>query len=153
MKQNIIVLLAVLMAQGKPADHDSVVAKLAASLRPGSWGVLNQDKDPSGWGLELTDSGVGKGGALVYASKAAYDPVRRRVFFMASGHSHEPESLERNDRVMKLLVYEVDKNKWTRLKNPQWYLDLGLHIANTHGYQLNAVGQGQFFRAHANTPN
>src|SRR5262245_44171648 len=137
--------------QQKAVDRESPLARLAATLKPGSWAVLNQDRDPSGWGLDFTDSGVGKGGALVFASKAAYDPIHRRVFFMASGHSHEPNSIERNDRVMKFIVYEVDQNKWTRLKNPQWYLDLGLNIINTHGYQLNTVGQGRFFRAHANT--
>jgi len=51
---------------------------------------------------------------------------------------------------MKLIVYEVEKNRWVRLKNPQWYLDGIMKgcLPNTHGYQLNTVAQGRFFRAH-----
>src|SRR6187401_672319 len=64
----------------KPAG--SALARLAARLKPGSWAVLNKDGDDSGYGLKFTDSGIGT--MFGYASKATYDPVRRRVFFFGS---------------------------------------------------------------------
>jgi hypothetical protein len=48
--------------------------------------------------------------------------------------------------IIKFIVYEVDKNRWTRLKTPQWYLDTGTKGGNAHGYQRQAVANGKFFR-------
>jgi hypothetical protein len=71
-----------------PAPDRDSLAKLAASMKPGTWAMLNKDGDDSGYGTKLTDSGVG--GLFGYASKAAYDPVRRRVYFFGSGHHNQP---------------------------------------------------------------
>jgi hypothetical protein len=53
----------------KAADTPSALARLAASLKPGTWALLNKDGDESGYGAKFTDSGVG--GLFGYASKAA----------------------------------------------------------------------------------
>jgi len=131
------------------ASDRSPLARLAASLKPGTWVILNKDGDASGYGLKFTESGIGT--MFGYASKATYDPVRRRVFFFASGH-HNQNSEAVYAEMMKFIVYEVDKNRWTRLKTPQWYLDTGTKGGNSHGYQYQTVAKGQFFRANLGPP-
>src|SRR5262249_12814225 len=133
----------------KPPEKGSTLARLAASLKPGTWAVLNKDGDDSGYGLKFTDSGVG--GLVGYASKATYDPVRRRVFFFGSGH-HGKSTPEYYAEIIKFIVYEVDKNRWTRLKTPQWYLDTGTKGGNSHGYQYQAVAKGKFYRMSLGPP-
>src|SRR5262245_12690909 len=128
----------------KAADSSSALARLAASMKPGTWAMLNKDGDDSGYGAKLTDSGVG--GLFGYASKATYDPVRRRVYFFGSGH-HNQSSPEFYAAIIKFIVYEVDRNRWTRLRTPQWYLDTGTRGGNSHGYQYQTVAKGKFFRA------
>src|SRR5262245_56911969 len=128
----------------KAAESTSALARLAASLKPGGWAMLNKDGDSSGYGLKFTDSGVGT--LYGYASKAAYDPTRRRVFFFGSGH-HNMSTPEYYAAIIKFIVYVVDKNRWTRQKTPQWYLDTGTKGGNSHGYQYQTVAKGQFFRS------
>src|SRR5262245_31776413 len=77
------------------AETNSALARLAASMKPGTWAVLNKDGDESGYGLKFTESGIGT--MYGYASKATYDPVRRRVFFFASGQAARERS-DRQDR-------------------------------------------------------
>src|SRR5262249_36427395 len=89
----------------KAADTRSALARLAASLKPGTWAMLNKDGDESGYGVKFTDSGIGT--MFGYASKATYDPVRRRVFFFASGH-HNRNTAEYYAEIIKFIVYEVD---------------------------------------------
>src|SRR5262245_41487536 len=67
-----------------PNAADSALPRLAASLKPGKWAMLNKDRDDSGYGLKFTESGIGT--MFGYASKATYDPARRRVYFFGSGH-------------------------------------------------------------------
>ena len=43
----------------QPPEDRSALARLAASLKPGTWAVLNKDGDDSGYGLKFTDSGSG----------------------------------------------------------------------------------------------
>src|SRR5262245_760126 len=95
------------------ADTKSALARLAASLKPGKWAVLNKDGDGSGYGAKFTDSGIG--GLYGYASKAAYDPARRRIYFFGSGH-HNQNTPEYYAAIIKFIVYEVDRDRWTRLK-------------------------------------
>src|SRR5215813_12130505 len=64
----------------------SVLANLAASMQPGSFALLNQDGDGSGYNANLIDgkdpaTGMGVGSIYGYAQKAAYDPVADRVYF------------------------------------------------------------------------
>src|SRR5262245_394600 len=139
-------------AAGPPArkaDTTSALARLAAALKPGKWAVLNKDGDGSGYGPKFTDSGVG--GLFGYASKATYDPVCRRVFFFGSGH-HGMSTKEYYAAIIKFIVCEVDKNRWTRLKTPQWYLDTGTKGGNSHGYQYQTIGQGRFYRMSLGPP-
>src|SRR5262245_1828085 len=131
------------------ASDRSPLARLAASLKPGTWAMLDKDGDASGYGLKFTESGIGT--MFGYASKAAYDPVRRRVFYFGSGH-HNMATNEYYAECMKFVVYEVDKDRWTRLRTPQWYLDTGTKGGNSHGYQYQVVAKGQFFRANLGPP-
>ncbi len=136
-------------SERQAADTKSALARLAAALKPGTWAVLNKDGDESGYGAKFTDSGVG--GLFGYASKAAYDPVRRRVYFFGSGH-HNMNSPEHYAAIIKFIVYEVDRNRWTRLRTPQWYLDTGSKGGNSHGYQYQTIAKGQFFRMNLGPP-
>jgi hypothetical protein len=133
----------------KPPENSSALAKLAASLKPGTWAVLNKEGDGSGYGPKFTDSGIG--GLYGYASKATYDPARRRVFFFGSGH-HGQNTPEYYAEIIKFIAYDVDANRWTRLKTPQWYLDTGSKGGNSHGYQYQTIAKGQFFRASLGPP-
>src|SRR5262245_30113319 len=96
------------------ADTKSALARLTATLKPETWAVLNKDGDESGYGAKFTDSG---GGLFGYASKATYDPARRRVFFFGSGH-HGRSTPEYYAAIIRFIVYEVDKNRWTRISTP-----------------------------------
>lgn len=133
----------------KSPETSSALGKLTASLKPGTWAVLHKDGDGSGYGLKFTDSGVG--GLYGYASKAAYDPARRRVFFFGSGH-HGQSTPEYYAGIIKFIAYDVDANRWTRLKTPQWYLDTGTKGGNSHGYQYQTVAKGKFFRVSLGPP-
>jgi hypothetical protein len=133
----------------RPAKTDSALGRLAASLKPGKWAVLNKDGDGSGYGTKLTDSGIGT--IYGYASKATYDPARRRVYYFGSGH-HNRNTAESYAEMMKFIVYEVDSNRWTRLKTPQWYLDTGTKGGNSHGYQYQTVAEGRYYRASLGPP-
>ena len=92
----------------KIPEKGSALARLAAGLKPGTWAVLNKDGDDSGYGQTFTDSGIG--GLFGYASKATYDPARRRVFFFGSGH-HGRSTPEYYAEIIKFVVYEVDRNR------------------------------------------
>src|SRR5262249_13747864 len=54
--------------------------------------------------------------------------------------------------IIKFIVYEVDTNRWTRLKTPQWYLDTGSKGGNSHGYQYQTVARGRFYRMNLGPP-
>ena len=148
----LVLLSGSLRAAEPPApkvDTTSALAKLAAALKPGTWALLNKDGDDSGYGTKFTDSGIG--GLYGYASKATYDPVRRRVYFFGSGH-HGMSTPEYYADIIKFIVYEVDRNKWTRLKSPQWYLDTGTKGGNSHGYQYQTIANGRYFRMSLGPP-
>ena len=123
-----------------PSDTRStnVLAQQAALMAPGQWVVLNQAGDGSGYDGNLTSSGMGAGDILAFASKATYDPVRRRVIYTGGGHGGGPKGIG----------YEVETNRWSVLANPVWLDPTG----NDHSYQLQALIPGQrYLRGLANT--
>src|SRR5262245_36023166 len=83
------------------------LALLAASMQPGTFALLNQDGDGSGYGQNLVDgltpTGEGVGTVFAYAQKAAYDPVSDKVYFKGAPHGGQPETI----------TYDVVTNRWT----------------------------------------
>jgi hypothetical protein len=147
-----LTIAAFLFGMASPSAGEkkpSVLAKLAAELKPGAWAMLNKDGDASGYGAKFTDSGIG--GLYGYASKATYDPVSRRVYFFGSGH-HNMNTPEYYAAIIKFIAYDVDANRWTRLKTPQWYLDTGTKGGNSHGYQYQTVAKGNYYRMSLGPP-
>lgn len=54
-------------------------------MQPGTWALLNQESDGSGYGSALTTDGIG--GVFGYAQKAVYDPIDDCAWFTGGGHS------------------------------------------------------------------
>ncbi|PYS33339.1 MAG: hypothetical protein DMG14_32050, partial [Acidobacteria bacterium] len=120
------------------AQTTNVLAQQAASMAPGQWVVLNQAGDGSGYDGNLTSSGMGAGDILAFASKATYDPVRRRVIYTGGGHGGGPKGIG----------YEVETNRWSVMANPVWLDPTG----KDHSYQLQTLIPGQrYLRGLANT--
>src|SRR5262249_10239514 len=67
------------------------------------------------------------------------------------GHNIQKATPEICNELMKFIVYDIERNRWIRLKNPQWYADLAdkITIGNVHGYQLQTIAPGRFLRAYA----
>src|SRR5947207_2926204 len=70
--------------------------------------------------------------------------------FFGCGHNQSPDIQRFINEGIKFIVYEVDRNQWTRLATPQWFLDFGTSFGNCHAYQLQTVAPGRYFRAYAN---
>src|SRR5215510_5756234 len=64
---------------------ETALRDLAASMQPGTFALLNQSGDDSGYDASLTDganSGCTPVGSIFgYAQKAVYDPIADRVYF------------------------------------------------------------------------
>ena len=131
--------LAGLLTVAYPAYGQTLPA-LAQSMPPG-FSLLNQEGDGSGYSAALTASGTSSGGSLTFASKAAYDPVRRRIFHYAAGHPAGSP--------LKFLVYEVDFNRWTQLAAPAF--EPAYASFQGHVYQLQTIAGGKFIRGWANS--
>ena len=131
--------LAGLLVVAYPAYGQTLPA-LAQSMPPGTFALLNQEGDGSGYSASMTASGLGFGGSYTYASKAAYDPVRRRIYHYAAGHPAGSP--------MKFFVYEIDSNRWTLLPPPAFEPNYAGYQG--HGYRLEEVAAGKFIRSWAN---
>lgn len=111
-------------AASQKASSDTVLGKLAASMQPGTFALLNRDGDASGYGKSLLWTG-GSNGITGYASKAAYDAATDRVYF--SGGEHGGST--------KTIYYDIATNKW---------VDLGRITVGQYGhaYDSNAIIPG-----------
>ncbi|MCX7590576.1 MAG: hypothetical protein N2255_03000, partial [Kiritimatiellae bacterium] len=120
-KASLVVMLALLCVVAKmlgavedsrlapttwPVHSNSILAKLAASMQPGTFALLNQHGDESGYSWELVDgrapNGHGVGSIFGYAQKAAYDPVTDTVIFSGGAH----------DGVTETIRYDITSNRW-----------------------------------------
>lgn len=115
--------------------------EVAAVTPVGAFAVLNQPGDGSGYGPDLTSSG--QGGIYGFASKAAYDPVRNRVFHLAAGHNGGAGN------PIKFIGYDVTANTWSSLPLPSW-----APANNTgpwHGYQQEGIIGNKFVKGRHNS--
>src|SRR5688500_681321 len=123
LKTLILVLLTALAATAQTSQLE----KLAASLQPGAFVILNEDGDGSGYGAGFTLSGTGQGGMYTFAKNAAYDAIHKRVFFMAGGHD-----VGQGARI-NFTAYDIPSNKHTRLAEPPWFARFNKSENNRHG--------------------
>src|SRR6476620_9966195 len=83
------------------------LAAIAASMQPGTFALLNQENDGSGYNRNLIDgmspAGLGVGSIFGFAQKAVYDPVQDRVHFSGGAHDGQTETIH----------YDVATNRWT----------------------------------------
>lgn len=115
--------------------------EVAAATPVGAFAVLNQPGDGSGYGETLTSSG--QGGIYGFASKAAYDPARNRVFHLAAGHNGGAGN------PIKFIGYDVTANTWSSLPLPSW-----APANNTgpwHGYQQEGIIGNRFVKGRHNS--
>lgn len=113
-----------------------------ASITPvGTFAVLNQDGDGSGYNAAFVASGTAQGGMFTFASKAVYDSVHRRIFHCAAGHPA--------GSLFKSICYDVDSNTWNLLPQPSWASVFA--SANGHCYQLQTIAEGLYIRGRANS--
>jgi len=107
--------LAKQAAPGQPTtpQSNSVLGTLAASMKPGTFALLNQDGDASGYSWTGFLKGGGPDSAAVgsifgYAQKAAYDPVGDKVYFKGAPHFQG-----RSGFWATQITYDVATNRWT----------------------------------------
>jgi hypothetical protein len=91
----------------------SALGKLAAEMKPGTFALLNQDGDESGysWSGFLVGGGPGSnsvGSIFAYAQKAAYDPIEDKVYFKGAPHFQG-----KSGYWATLAVYDVATNRWS----------------------------------------
>jgi hypothetical protein len=80
----------------------SSLSQLAASLTPGTWGVLNTTG--FGGGSILETPAAGSGDSITnYADKAVWNPNTRQFMFMGAPH-YQPH---------KFVIYSADSNTWS----------------------------------------
>jgi hypothetical protein len=98
---------------------------LAASLKPGTWGVLSSSGFDGGKILETKSFGKS---ILQYANKAVWDPASKRFMFMGAPH-YEPH---------RFVIYNDATNSWSTgpLANSCQASDAG---CVSHSYDHNTI--------------
>jgi hypothetical protein len=140
----ILVLSGLAAAAGEPvvpalpsapkAETKSALGELAASMEPGTFALLNQDGDASGYSWDGFLKGGGPDSAAVgsifgYAQKAAYDPVEDKVYFKGAPHYQG-----RRNFWATHITYDVGRNRWTAVAP--------ILAPVGHAYDSNAIDVG-----------
>ena len=112
----------------------STLEDAAAAAVPGSWVVLNQQGDGSGYGYELLKAcGAGGGDCgdniLNYADKGLWSPSAREIHFLGKGAG---------GREFKFISYSESSNTWVREAKPYWDQSPS-GTTYGHGYEHSAV--------------
>ena len=103
-------------------NNKSPLEKLAATIKPRSWGQLN-----TGLTSEFLRTRPGGGGNPLtqYANSAAWDPKTKQLLFIGNPHG-EPQ---------KFIIYKEDENFWREEK----LFPCPLKDCNAHGYDHNTI--------------
>lgn len=83
----------------------SELAKLAASMKPGTWAELKTDN----YSAELLR--VQNGNILGYTDTAVWDPKSQQVLFVGQGHY----------AAVKFITYAAASNAWKLMPTPVWW--------------------------------
>jgi hypothetical protein len=131
--RGLTVALGIFLAMGYVAFGDIAVpgpgtelAKLAATMKPGSWAELKTN----GYTPEL----LGGHDMLVYSDKAVWDPTSQQVLFVGQDHLKPPP---------RFILYSAKANGWKAMPTPPWAEKLKWF----HAYENNAIdaGKGRLF--------
>jgi hypothetical protein len=127
--RELIVLLGFFLIMGDSAFGDvtaagpeTELAKLAATMKPGSWAELKT----KGYTQEL----LGGHDILVYSDKAVWDPTSQQVLFVGQDHLKPPP---------RFIVYSAKTNSWKAMPTPPWAEKLKWF----HAYENNAIDAGK----------
>ena len=93
-----------LFAAGK-ASSQTELAKLAASMKPGTWAELKT----TGYSAELLK--VQNHHILEYTDAAVWDPKSQQVLFVGQGHYS----------AVKFITYSAMTNSWKLMPTPSWW--------------------------------
>ena len=124
------------------APSETRIGKLAAAMQPGTFALLNQAGDASGYSGDLVDGvvkGNGVGSIFGYAHRAAYDPVSDTVYFVGQAH----------DGATEMVYYRVATNTWTNAPVPHEYWRGHAQDTNT----INSTARELYVGAHVQSTN
>lgn len=134
-----VILLAIptgpVWSDGKPSE----LAKVAASMKPGSWAELST----ANYNSELLR--VQNGNILGYTDTAVWHPKTQQVLFVGQGHY----------AAVKFITYSEATNSWTLMPTPVWWggdPKTGKGPIG-HAYQNNTIdaARGLFFHHQSGT--
>ena len=128
-----VALILNLTAVSMAGAADTELARLAASMKPGTWAELKT----TGYSAELLK--VQNHHILQYTDTAVWDPKTNQVLFVGQGHYS----------AVKFIAYAAATNSWKLLPTPSWWTG----DAKTgkgpigHAYQNNTIdpARGLFF--------
>jgi len=113
--------------RAQSVSSGSTLANVAASMAPGTFALLNQSGDGSGYDANLLDGSsncIPVGSIFGYAQKAVYDPITDRVYFSGASHASSGAC------TTETIHYDVATNRWAT--------DGNAPIAG-HAYDSNAL--------------
>lgn len=87
---------------------DTPLARFSSAMAPNSWAQLT----PAPEGLSLFLGGPHSAIKTGYATKMAYDPVGKKIYFFGGDHNEVG--------VLKFFVYDEVTNVWSYLPTPAW---------------------------------
>ena len=119
---------------GVRADENTVVGKLARTLKPGQWAELKSE----GYVFDKLMRGED---ILAYAGKAAWDRNSQQALFIGQVHLKGPPVF---------ITYDAKANRWQQMPTPKWAEALKWF----HAYENNAGDseRGVFFHHSSASP-
>jgi hypothetical protein len=112
-------------ASPSSSASETALAKLAASMKPGTWAELKTE----GYSAELLK--VQNHHILEYTDAAVWDPKSQQVLFVGQGHYS----------AVKFITYSASSNSWKLLPTPDWWKGDALTGKGPigHAYQNNTI--------------
>jgi len=92
-------------SSGNKASSETELAKLAASMKPGTWAELKT----AGYSADLLK--VQSHHILEYTDTAVWNPKTRQVLFVGQGHYS----------AVKFITYSAASNSWQLMPTPSWW--------------------------------
>jgi hypothetical protein len=107
---NALFVMALLVTQpafvgGEARASDTVIAKLAVSMKPGTWAELPTKGFTADF-LKVQNHHI-----LEYTDTATWDPKSRQVLFVGQGHYS----------AVKFISYSAAANSWKLMPTPSWW--------------------------------
>jgi hypothetical protein len=140
----LISLLLLTYSKGRlTAQGAAKLAQIAGAMQPGTFALLNDVDDGSGWSADLVDGLTpgrqGVGSIFAYAQKAAYDASSDRIIFSGGAHDGQTETIR----------YDVATNTW--MNDGQ----VPTTVPQGHSYDSNTINPTarEFYKSARLEPN